>query len=51
MASPMQLRVAPPMSPVQPGVHLHCFGPLAVPEGSRALYRFQPEVNMDIVHH
>ena len=27
------LKVAPPLFPVQPGVHLHCFGPVVIPTG------------------
>ena len=34
-----------------PGVHLLCYGPFAVPGAARSLVRFQPSVNMEIVHH
>lgn len=43
--------LAPPRRPVEPGVDLHCYGPVAVPVGARELHAFQPKVNMGIVHH
>ena len=47
----MNLTVLNPGSLVSPGVHLLCYGPYAAPRDARALVRFQPDVNMALVHH
>ena len=47
----MNLTVTNPGSLVSPGVHLLCYGPYAAPRDARALVRFQPDVNMALVHH
>jgi hypothetical protein len=47
----MNLTVANPGSHVAPGVSLICYGPYTAPPGARSLVRFQPVVNMDLVHH
>lgn len=47
----MNLTVANPGSSVVPGVQLICYGPYAAPPGARSLVRFQPVVNMALVHH
>ena len=48
---PMSLKVAATGGAIAPGVQLICFGPYYTPDGARSLVKFQPEVNMDIVHH
>jgi hypothetical protein len=47
----MNITVANAGSSVTPGVHLYCYGPYAAPADARSLLRFQPVVNMRLVHH
>ena len=50
-ATSCHMLLAPQRRPVEPGVDLYCYGPVAVPVGARELHAFQPKVNMGIVHH
>ena len=49
--TPLSLRVINPGLTVPPGVQLPCYGPYYMPVGARSLRKFQPKVNMEIVHH
>ena len=45
------LLVRNPNLPVEPGVRVTCYGPFFAPPHAKSVVKFQPEANMDIVHH